>query len=156
MAAERSQQAGQREKKQLPREKRGKRKKWRFRWAVQVFFISIALSAVLSFCSNEALEEAEQGSAWLEDYLRLRPHIVYLEGGDGEAQRAMAQAGWACWSGSLDARDDGRSQSVQRSALLRELEGEQGLVRISRGRGGSQLTADGRRLYENGHIHSIK
>ena len=30
----------------------------------------------------------------------------------------------------MDARDDGRSQSVQRSALLRELEGEQGLVRI--------------------------
>ena len=80
--------------------------------------------------AQQALEEAEQGSAWLEDYLRLRPHIVYLEGGDGEAQRAMAQAGWACWSGGLDARDDGRSQSVQRSALLRELEGEQGLVRI--------------------------
>ena len=64
MAAERSQQAGQREKKQLPREKWGKRKKWRFRWAVQVFFIAIALSAVLSFCSNEALEEAELGLAF--------------------------------------------------------------------------------------------
>ena len=64
LAAERSQQAGQREKKQLPREKWGKRKKWRFRWAVQVFFIAIALSAVLSFCSNEALEEAELGLAF--------------------------------------------------------------------------------------------
>lgn len=64
LAAERSQQAGQREKKQLPREKRDRRKKWRFRWAVQVFFISIALSAVLSFCSNEALEEAELGLAF--------------------------------------------------------------------------------------------
>lgn len=80
--------------------------------------------------ARQAMEEAEKGSAWLEDYLRLRPHIVYLEAGDGEAQRAMAQAGWACWSGGLDARDDGRSQSVQRSALLRELEKEQGLVRV--------------------------
>ena len=29
---------------------------------------------------------------------------------------------------------------------------EEGLVRVSRGRGGSQLTAEGRRLYETGQI----
>ena len=46
------------------------------------------------------------------------------------------------------------SQQEIRSVLAQMA--EQGLVRISRGRGGSQLTADGRRLYENGHIHSIK
>ena len=46
------------------------------------------------------------------------------------------------------------SQQEIRSVLAQMA--EQGLVRISRGRGGSQLTADGRRLYENGHIHPIK
>ena len=38
-------------------EKSGK-KKSRFRWAVQVFFISVALSAVLSLVSNEAMAGA--------------------------------------------------------------------------------------------------
>lgn len=80
--------------------------------------------------ARKALEEAEEGSAWMEDYLRLRPHIVYLEEESSETRQAMTQAGWACWSGGLDARDDGRSQSVQRSALLRELESERGLVRV--------------------------
>lgn len=80
--------------------------------------------------ARQAQEEAQAGSAWLEDYLHLRPHILYLEEGDSEVQRAMAQAGWACWTGGVDARDDGRSQSVQRSALLRELESERGLARV--------------------------
>ena len=52
------------EKKQEPREKKSEKKEWRFRWAVQVFFISVALSAVLSFCSSEALEGAELGLAF--------------------------------------------------------------------------------------------
>ena len=50
------------DKKQELKEKKTEtkeKKEWRFRWAVQVFFISITLSAVLSFCSSEALEGAE-------------------------------------------------------------------------------------------------
>ena len=39
-------------------EKSGKKKESRFRWAVQVFFISVALSAVLSLVSNEAMAGA--------------------------------------------------------------------------------------------------
>ena len=56
-----------REKKPDDREKRPEqkeKKEWRFRWAVQVFFISVALSALLSFCSNEALEGAELALAF--------------------------------------------------------------------------------------------
>ena len=56
-----------RDKKAGPRDKRGEgkeKKEWRFRWAVQVFFISVALSGVLSFCSSEALEGAELGLAF--------------------------------------------------------------------------------------------
>ena len=55
------------DKKQSSRDKRSEtkeKKEWRFRWAVQVFFISVALSAVLSFCSSEALEGAELGLAF--------------------------------------------------------------------------------------------
>ena len=55
------------DKKQRNRDKRSEtkeKKEWRFRWAVQVFFISVALSAVLSFCSSEALEGAELGLAF--------------------------------------------------------------------------------------------
>ena len=55
------------DKKQSNRDKRSEtkeKKEWRFRWAVQVFFISVALSAVLSFCSSEALEGAELGLAF--------------------------------------------------------------------------------------------
>ena len=36
----------------------GKKNKGRYRWAVQIFFISIALSAALSFLSNELLSAA--------------------------------------------------------------------------------------------------
>ena len=58
-------QSDPKEKKQEQKEKKAEPKKeWRFRWAVQVFFISVALSAVLSFCSSEALEGAELGLAF--------------------------------------------------------------------------------------------
>lgn len=79
---------------------------------------------------EEALQEAAQGSQWLEDYLRLRPHMVYVESGSDAARQALTQKGWACWTAQVDARDDGRSQSTQRSALLRTLEGEEGLIRV--------------------------
>ena len=52
--------------------------------------------------AQQALEEAEQGSAWLEDYLRLRPHIVYLEGEtarpSGPWLRRAGPAGPAAWT----------------------------------------------------------
>ena len=78
-----------------------------------------------------ALAEAEEGAAWLERRLFFRPHIVQVEGDEtGEAASALAEAGWACWSGSVDARDDGRSQSVQRYALLGALEDRRGRVNV--------------------------
>ena len=78
----------------------------------------------------QALAAAEEGSQWLADYLRLSTHILYLEEESDGTAAAAAQAGWACWSGDIDARDDGRSQSTQRSALLWELENRRGLARV--------------------------
>ena len=66
----------------------------------------------------------------LEENLRLRTHLALLEGpGEGVTQ-TVERKGWACWSGGMDARDDGRSQSAQRSALLGALENERGTVRV--------------------------
>ena len=79
---------------------------------------------------KQALEALEEGSRWLEENLHLRTHLALLEEpGDGVTQ-AVEEAGWACWSGDMDARDDGRSQNVQRSALLGALEDERGAVRV--------------------------
>lgn len=79
---------------------------------------------------EQALSALEEGSRWLEENLCLRTHLALLEEGDKGAVKAAEEAGWACWTGDLDARDDGRSQSIQRSALLNELEGERGTVRV--------------------------
>lgn len=79
---------------------------------------------------KQALEALEEGSRWLEENLRLRTHLALLEGpGEGVTQ-TVERKGWACWSGGMDARDDGRSQSAQRSALLGALENERGTVRV--------------------------
>ncbi len=40
------------------KERQRKKEKGRYRWAIQIFFISIALSAALSFLSNELLSAA--------------------------------------------------------------------------------------------------
>ena len=46
-----------------------------------------------------------------------------------------------------------KEQQKKKSILARMA--QQGLVRVSRGRGGSQLTPEGRRLYETGQLASI-
>ena len=51
--------AGEKPQKKMEKvDKPGKKKESRSRWAVQVFFMSVALSAVLSFVSNEAMAGA--------------------------------------------------------------------------------------------------
>lgn len=80
--------------------------------------------------AEQALKALEEGSRWLEENLCLRTHLALLEEPDKGAAKAVEEAGWACWEGDLDARDDGRSQSIQRSSLLNELEGERGIVRV--------------------------
>ena len=77
-----------------------------------------------------ALAALEEGSRWLEDNLHLRTHLALLEGVQPAAVQAAKAAGWACWSGNLDARDDGRSWSAQRIALLADLEEARGTVRV--------------------------
>ena len=67
---------------------------------------------------------------WMEDTLCLRTHLALLEEPGKNVTQAAEEAGWACWSGDLDARDDGRSQSAQRSALMNGLENERGTVRV--------------------------
>lgn len=79
---------------------------------------------------KEALAALEEGSQWLEDTLCLRTHLALLEDPGKGAVRAVEEAGWACWSGGIDARDDGRSRSVQRSALLSDLEDRDGTARV--------------------------
>lgn len=79
---------------------------------------------------EKALAALEEGSRWLEDTLCLRTHLALLEEPGKNVTRAAEEAGWACWSGDLDARDDGRSRSVQRSALLSALEDQRGTVRV--------------------------
>lgn len=80
--------------------------------------------------AEEALTALKKGSLWLEDNLFLRTHLALLEKPGNGAAQAAENEGWACWSGDLDARDDGRSQSVQRSALLGELENRRGTVQV--------------------------
>ena len=76
------------------------------------------------------LEAAEEGAAWLEERLFLRPHIVLVEGGDGETADILAEAGWAWWVTDVDSRDDGRGQSTQRVALMTALDSQRGRVNI--------------------------
>lgn len=79
---------------------------------------------------KQALEALEEGSRWLKENLHLCTHLALLEEpGDG-VTKTVEQEGWACWYGDMDARDDGRSQNVQRSALLSALENERGTVRV--------------------------
>lgn len=80
--------------------------------------------------AEEALTALEKGGRWLEDNLCLRTHMALLEKPGSGALQAVENEGWVCWSGDLDARDDGRSQSTQRSALLSELEDRRGTVRV--------------------------
>ena len=79
---------------------------------------------------RETLEALEEGSRWLEDTLCLRTHLALLEEPGKNVTGAVEEAGWVCWSGDLDARDDGRSRSVQRSALLSALEDQRGTTRV--------------------------
>ena len=77
---------------------------------------------------NEIMQPAE--SAPQEDAESTATAAAEPTDETGEAASALAEAGWACWSGSVDARDDGRSQSVQRYALLGALEDRRGRVNV--------------------------
>ena len=90
-----------------------------------------AVGLSVSGASPEAaLAQAEEGAAWLEGRLFLRPHIVWAEGAGEETAAALEEAGWACFTADVDGRDDGRGQSAQRVALLTELDGWWGRARV--------------------------
>ena len=80
--------------------------------------------------AGELLAQAEAGAAWLEERLFLRPHIVHVEGGDGETADTLGEAGWAWWVTDVDGRDDGRGQSAQRVALMTALDSRRGRVNV--------------------------
>ena len=89
---------------------------------------TVGLSVSTANGTQAALAELEEGRRWLEEHLHLRTHLALLEELPDSGSEAAEQAGWVCWSGDLDARDDGRSRSVQRAALLDGLAGRQGTV----------------------------
>ena len=75
-------------------------------------------------------EQLSQGSARLEQLVRLRPHTVYLEQAGQDVAAALKEAGWACWMPQVDQTGDTRTAYTRSSALMTTFGNRTGSVRV--------------------------
>lgn len=75
-------------------------------------------------------EQLAQGSALLEQLVRVKTHTVYLERAGRDVSSALKEQGWACWSPQLNQTGDTRSAATRSNALMNSFDSRTGTVRV--------------------------
>lgn len=79
---------------------------------------------------SEVEEELDTGSALLEQMVRVKPHIVYLETAGQDVTTALEKDGWAVWTPQVDQTGDTRTASTRTNALMSALDSRKVSVRV--------------------------